>query len=41
MAELQKRQETAKRLMAYSAAAGLGAFGAAQGALEYAVSYMN
>lgn len=32
MAELQTRQETAKRLMAYSAAAGLGAFGAAQGA---------
>lgn len=32
MAELQTRQESAKRLMAYSAAAGLGAFGAAQGA---------
>jgi PEP-CTERM motif len=31
MAELQTRQETAKRLLAYSAAAGLGAFGAAQG----------
>lgn len=32
MAELTARQETAKRLMAYSAAAGLGAFGAAQNA---------
>lgn len=32
MAELLKRQETAMRLMAYSAAVGLGAFGAAQGA---------
>lgn len=32
MAELTIRHETARRLMAYSAAAGLGAFGATQGA---------
>ena len=40
MTELQTRQESAKRLMAYSVAAGLGAFGATQGA-QGAVIHVN